>query len=474
MRAAAAILCASLALGCGESIPARESIIVNTLTQADMPHIRSRRELVAVKYRTMGDNFYSYFRGTFPLYLRDATDTSLTIGTTAFPAPGVLPVTIGDAHPENFGLLVASDGTFAIEANDFDGADRYPHHWELRRFVTGLALTANIHAPEATRAVATDAALAYGDLIIEMSQGRPPPRLTIEQGDNNPIVADLFDRGMGDWVDREELDELTVLEGGVRSLLRGNIDPDDPGSVYLDVPDFVMEALPETIASYRETLIDPPPPQFFTLIDAARELGSGVASLARVRIILLVRGQTDSPDDDVILELKELTDSGAPGFIAAGVSYNNVQERVVGAARLLWARPDAEPLWGWSTLVGFPVQIKHESEGLKTFRTRRFTGVLSEPNALRGFARTLGRLLARMHAASGEEGLDAIRAAIGRDLDDFAQEHAEAGMAYAEQLERDWRHFQNALVRLGPVLGVPPDPNDRTPPELRELYGLSK
>lgn len=54
-------------------------------------------------------------------------------------------------------------------------------------------------------------------------------------------------------------------------------------------------------------MIAPPPPSFFQIEDAARELGSGVASFPRVRVLVLVRGPTASPDDDVILpEIKEL------------------------------------------------------------------------------------------------------------------------------------------------------------------------
>jgi hypothetical protein len=467
--------------GCTDGVPARETIIVNTVTEADLPLIRSRRELMAAKYQAMANDFYAYFRGTFPLYLRDATDTTLPVGPTDYPVPGALPFTLGDAHPENFGLLVASDGTFAIEGNDFDGADRYPYHWELRRLCTGMAVAARgaNDADPAANAVSRDAALlaaanaarGYAEMIVDLDRGRPPPRFT--EPTDNPIAEDLFDRGTGDWADREELDELTDLDDGVRTLKRGGIDPDDPANIYIDVPSFAMEALPEAITAYRATLIDPPPAAFFTILDAARELGSGVASLARVRIIILVRGETDSPDDDVILELKELIDSGARGWIGVGVSEDSVQERVITSSRQLWARPDAEPLWGTSTFLGFPIQIKHESEGLKTFRTRRFDGALGEPEALFALARLLGQLLARMHASSGAEVRDAIADTIEDDILEFAEESGRAGVAYADQLEADWVHFQNALDRLGPVLGVPFDPADVPSPELRALYGLS-
>src|SRR5690606_31602050 len=101
-------------------------------------------------------------------------------------------------------------------------------------------------------------------------------------------------------------------------------------------------------------------------------------------------------------------DSGARGWLGVGVSADDVGSRVLSAARQLWSRRDAEPLWGVSTFVGLPVQIKHESEALKTFRTSRFDGNLGEAEALAALARLLGALLARMHAASGDDLLQAI------------------------------------------------------------------
>src|SRR5262249_54205282 len=147
--------------GCGESAPAREAIVVSTIARADMPLVRTRPQLVEGKYRLMASSLYAFYRGSFALYLRDAADTAQPIGASAYSAAGVLPLGIGDVHPENFGILVAPDQSFAIEPNDFDGADRYPHHWEVRRLCAGMAIAARLAGVADEPAIARAAAAAY-------------------------------------------------------------------------------------------------------------------------------------------------------------------------------------------------------------------------------------------------------------------------------------------------------------------------
>lgn len=472
------LLGVAFAAGCGDDGSFRRATVVNTLVRADLPLIRSRPKLVAGKYATMAGDLYNFYRGSFALYARDCLDPRLSIANSDFDATAALPLSIGDAHPENFGTLLATDGTFAIEPNDFDGADRYPYLWEVRRLGVGMVLAsrlANDRVPaanEVSRAAARDVAFAaarsYAETIAALEAGAEPARIS-EPGDS-AIAFDLFDRSLGDLEDREELDELTDLVGGVRRLKRGGIDPDDPQNVYLDLPDFALEALPTTLAEYRRTLLAPPPPDHFTVLDAARELASGVASWPRVRIIILVRGPTDDPGDDVILEMKELIDSGAGGWIRPGVSFDSVGERVVGAARQLWSREDAEPYWGHGNLVGLPVQVKLEAEALKTFRVRRLDGDLGEVPELIELAELIGQILARMHASSGSATRAAIVGAIGSDPLLFAAEQADVAVEYADQVEADQLHLADAIADLGPTLGVPFDPRDEPSPELAALF----
>jgi uncharacterized protein (DUF2252 family) len=487
MRRVAWLLLGLLAWpGCDRAEDPRGATVVETIREADELYIRSRPGLAHGKYVRMANSLYAFYRGTVPLFRSDVRDPYRDVGTTAYPARGPLPLSIGDAHPENFGTLRGADGVFAIEPNDFDSADRYPYHWELRRLTTGMVLAArltNERSPDARARTAAAApqiveatARAYAEAAIAFADGAPRARMTEDSFEMPNIFVDLFDRSRGDEEDREELEELTVLEGGARRLLRGNVDSDEPENVYQDVPAYVHDDLPRMFEEYRRSLIAPPPPEFFEVLDAARELGSGVASWPRIRVIVLVRGPSDDPEDDVIFEVKELADSGARGWLPPHVYADDVQERIVSTSRQAWAVPDAEPFWGASTLVGIPVQVRQEAEMFKTLRVERMNGVQGSPEDLTLVGQRLGWLLARVHAADApgaEHAIDAVAEALRNDVDGFVAQERDVALAYADQVEADWERFRRALRRLGPRLGIPVDPHEhgRVPPDLRALYG---
>jgi uncharacterized protein (DUF2252 family) len=456
------------AFGCGANDP-REAVVVNTLVRADLPLLRTRPTLMAGKYQRMAHDPYSFFRGTFALFQRDARDGALALSRSELVVDAPLPLGMGDAHPENFGTLVASDGSLALEPNDFDTADHYPALVEVRRLCVGMVLAARFSnegdeparaaAVAAEGAIARAAAAGYLERLVALDSGAAPERIT--EG-TSPIVDDLFERAAEDQLSREELDELTTLDAGVRRLRRGGIDPDDPNNVFVDLPELVFAPLAEALDDYRASLLAPPPPEELVLLDAVRELGSGVGSWPRLRIIALVRGASDDPADDLLLEVKELADSGAPGYLPPGVAFDDVAARVLGSARRSWARPDAEPRWGTTRLLGFEVQVKLESEAHKTLRLARFVEAEGTPAALEALARTLGELLARMHARD-----DATRAAfVPLDTGAFADEQAAIAVGYADQVLGDHLRFVDALDDLGPTLGVESAPENALSPEI--------
>lgn len=479
MRSLAPALLLSL-LGCAGALDdPRAAEIASALARADASLIEARPTLVAGKYRHMAGDAYAFYRGTLALYRHDWERGALGLSATAFPGPAVL--SVGDAHPENFGVLRARDGSFAVEPNDFDSADRAPYLWDLRRLCAGLSVAARLSNPDdataasaaeaASRSIAHAAAGAYAAAVKELAAGAPRARLTDAAGE--PVLADLFDRSAADTAARAELGN-TVLAGGARRLRRGVLDPTVPDQAYADLPPAVLAALPAAIEAYRQTLVDPPPPAYFTLLDAAREHGAGVASWPKVRIILLVRGPSDDPGDDVLLELKELTDANLLAGYPPGVFFDDNRDRARLASRAAWAIPDADPLWGTTSLVGLDAQIKTETDGQKTVRVKRLTGKRGTPEALTGLAVVLGGLLARVHAAPrADDATPAARiaAVVGADAVAFADEQADVGDAYAAAMLADFPRFQAALDALGPALGLPYDPAYAPSPDLAALYG---
>ena len=479
------------AAGCGGGLDdPRAAEIASVMARADESLIRGRPDLVAGKYARMAGDPYTFYRGTIALFRHDFELGAFGLSTSRFslavprevPLPGRASLVLGDPHPENFGILRARDVSFALEANDFDSADVGSYLWDLRRLVIGVSLAARLSNPEdeaaraaardASRAIARAAASSYREAMHAFATGAPRARVVDAGGER--VLEDLFERSAEATEERGEL-ALTVLQGTKRKLVRGVLDPEEPTQTHADLPPPVVAALPAAIEAYRKTLIDPPDAAYFTLLDAARVFGSGVASWPRVRILLLVRGPTDDPGDDVILELKEIGDSGIAEPYPPGVHFDDNLARVRGVSRRLWAIPDADPLWGTTRFLGLDCQIKTETEGQKGVRVRRLEKKRGTPEAITGLARALGSLLARMHATPPGDDTDpaaAIDAAIGADGEVFADEQADVAEAYADRALNDVPLFGHALTELGPRLGVPFDSLDMPPPDLAALYGV--
>ena len=458
------VVCVALACACADGREARDAVVVNAIVDVELPILRTRPVLAADKLAAMAADPIDFHRGSIALWARDWRSGRRGAAASSFGVGGrVLAVGLGDPHPGNFGVLRASDGTLALEPNDLDAADRVPALWDLRRFTVGLVLWARAGGLDdaAARDVVWQAVFAYAD--------GGGARVT---GGEDPILDELFDDAAKDWEAHEELETLTTVDEdtGERRFVRGVPDPDAPGDGLADLVPTARGALPAALDAYRTTLLAPVAPETFAVLDAVRIFGRGVASRARVRLLVLVRGASDAPDDDVILELKEVGAGGAATTIVPpGVSSDDEAVRIVAAARRLWARADGEPRLGSTHLLGLPVLVRQEARGNKGLGPSRLLDVdeAERAGALTQLARVLARIVARAHdgdpAALVVDGDDARRA--------FADEEADLALVLADGVDADRQALADALAELGPTLGIAPSPPGDVPADVRALIG---
>jgi uncharacterized protein (DUF2252 family) len=472
---ASIVLFAALACDVDED-KARGQAIVSRLVQADQGLLSTRPDLVADKYERMTESDYSFFRGSFAVYLGDVVDSGEAISQSEYMIEAY-PFGPGDAHFENFGTLRDSRGQFALEINDFDAADRYLYLWELRRLAVALVLAADASNPddetarraarEAKEAIAHASAAAYATAIVAFDGGAKPER--IESAGNSEILRDAFERSVRDEEARRELQERTEIVRGARRLRRGSIDEDDPTNVYLDVAPFIKDAIPNLLLEARATLSTAPEVRWFSLKDVVREFGSGVASLPRVRLIALVEGPTGDVDDDVLLELKEIGDSGALPLSPPGVNADSISGRIERAKQVLWSRPDAEPLLSTGSFFGLTIQVRGDFDAYKTLRVRRLEEELGTPDELVRIAEILGRSLAGVHSRSPSRA--AIATILRGNEEAFASEQAKVALDYATRVQRDRLLFVRARNELGPTLGYSHREEDRPTRDQQALFG---
>lgn len=458
----------------------RRAVVVNALVDGDLALGKGRMAHVAGRNAQMARSLFDFYRGSLALFARDWRAGDLPVTRSAFGVDSSLVLTIGDAHPENFGLLLSGDGSLGLEPNDFDSADRYPYLWDVQRLLIGVTLAARLSnaednvARDEARAHSLEIARAAAQAYAE-GMAQPANTVAIAQGAApaaTPVVSDLFARGKRDLAARAELEELTTMSSGERRLKRGATD-DEAEHRLETLPDFAWASLEDTVADYRDSLVAPPPADYFRILDAAREFGSGVASWPRLRVLVLVRGPSDDHEDDVVLELKELSDSAAAGWFPPGVYYDSLPERIQQTSRALWSRSDAEPLWGAATWLGFPVQVRAESEAQKTIRVARLKGELGTPESLKALARVLGQALARIHSGPGNgEAAGKIASRLRAWPEGFADEQARFAVESADRVESDWLLLRDAVDELGPSLGLRGGDMETAPNDLESLLGI--
>ncbi len=189
-----------------------------------------------------------------------------------------------------------------------------------------------------------------------------------------------------------------------------------------------FRAYRETLRSDQRLLLER-----FQIIDMARKV-VGVGSVGTRAFIVLLQGRDQQ--DPLFLQVKEATKSVLEDHLPAS-SHAEPGERVVHGQRLMQAASDIYLGWTkgseadrhmyWRQLRDMKVSAEVETMG---------------PRVLAEYAEFCGRALARAHARSGDP--VAIAAYLG-SKDAFEQSITDFSTRYADQNERDYRAFQEAI-----------------------------
>ncbi len=459
MRACVAAVLASGCSGSASPEALRRAWLVDALVD-DNRVWEGRWDALAEKYGAMRDDPYDFMRGTLGVFLRDLDRPGTGRAPTAFlvepDAAAVL--LVGDPHPENLGTFLPGEGPgpvsgpvpLRLEFNDFDGAGFGPYLVDVRRGVLGTLTL--LHGAgydretlEAAAAAFTQAWHAELEAAAE-GAGASSPVLPL-QGSGvvlDHLVADVADEGRR----REQLAEATVSRPDGRRFRVG-----DAELVGLDL---------EQRAQALRLLEALPAPDGFRVLDVARRRGAGIASLPAIRLVVLWDRGDDGPDDDEMLQLREVVDPPLlpDAWVVPAAGFDGNPERSVQAALRLWSRPDADArlaglrdgdqAFKVSTWSSFQESLDHE-------KAARDLEDLRADDALT-FAAALGAALGRTQARTVTHELAPALPALWADLDGrgdlFVDERVRDALPDLDRTLADHALFVTALDEFGPLLGA--------------------
>ncbi len=402
------------------------------------------------KFRKMAASPFAFYRGSASLFYADLTGA---YADDSFLDERTSRVWIhGDLHAENFGTYMNSSGRLVFNVNDFDEAYVGPFSWDLKRFAASVALIgyqkalsddnitdlvrvfARSYLTE-LRAVAAGGDDALGSITLENADG--VLRRVLQEARLNTRVARLATQ--------------TTIEDYERRFTMGD-------GVY-QVDDATAQAVRAAFADYLTTLPGTARPVATNIKDIKLRKGVGIGSAGLPSYNLLLEGNTEALENDVIIYMKQ---AQVPA-VARWIDDDRVRSyflhqghRTAESQRALQAH--ADPWLGFTTLDGVGQLVAEVSP----YAADLDWSDVNEPAELTGVLADLGRAVARMHSVADDESShdlvdfsteESIVAAVDKDEAGFVQHLVDFAHRYGDQARDDHQDFVD-LFRNGRLPGL--------------------
>lgn len=361
----------------------RRRHVRQTLREDHATRITGAPDAARAKFDKLAGSLYSFFRGTALLFYRDLAGDDPWM-------PSVL--TLGDVHPENFGVMPSADGTPMFGVNDFDEAHFAPFTWDLERGAVGFWIAAAAEGLKKKHRKKTVRRFVRG--YVEGLRAFVDNDLETERQlrlDNSPpIIRDLIEGAMT----RRE-DFLAELLDEKRRRFRPT---DEVVPISSRVDDF--QAIVDRYVEDNEVEVGVRL-DGFRVKDVAEKHGSGTASLGLTRYFVLLAGPDDDGTDDIVLEMKRARRSALAGLAptAQHAAADPEAGRVVNAQAVHLVGGD--PFYGKVEIDGRSHLVRERSP----FKDEMDLDDL-DAKGWRAYAFECGRALAQAHAlADADSGI---------------------------------------------------------------------
>lgn len=368
---------------------------------------------VAIKFASMRENAFAFFRGTNNLFQEDWTAHVSNGSLDSAP----LAWQCGDLHAENFGTFRGGNRLVYFDLNDFDDArlDVVPH--DISRLATSVAVAAALYesAAESSSDIPELVALTVNAYAMALRGGKA---WWVAPQTAKGLIRDLL-------VSLQSRSDLEFYESRCKLGRKPRLRID--GKRTLAATDGERERI---TALLREGLRDHSP----TLIvhDVARRI-AGNSSLGLPRWVALAEHALES-ERWALLDLK----SPAPSLSRSYQSWESEAERVVTVQRLMQAAPPAL------------LRVLSDSDGSLVVRELmpsddrvRLSDAFRKPRGTRRLFHTMGELLAwgQLRAAGRRGAANGDALVEWAHTDDWIAPTIAFAQTTAIEVRADWKAF---------------------------------
>jgi len=408
---------------------------VDLITSQDTDRVQW---LVPIRHGRMAESPFAFYRGAAKIMAADLSRT---------PISGLNAQLCGDAHLANYGSYASPDRRQVFDVNDFDETLPGPWEWDLKRLAASFVLACRDNEFDDADAISItqQSVAAYRQAMARFADART---LGIWY---SQLSLEVIQQAMPKKKDRKALAKSAKKsrsKGSLRALSKlaekvdGKYQIKSEPPLLLPLRDLPTSADPEdmrkaaenSMDSYRATLSDNRKRLFdrFTMVDLALKV-VGVGSVGTRCMIALFQGRDE--DDPLFLQIKEATDSVLEDHLPKS-EYPEHGQRVVEGQRLMQASSDI--FLGWTT------GLQGHEYYWRQFHDMKGSADVAVLNArqMNGYAYVCGWTLAHAHARSGDP--IAISGYLGSG-DVFDRAVTEFGFSYADQNDRDYAGFKDAI-----------------------------
>ena len=391
--------------------------------------------LIPIRHGRMLQSAFAYFRGTALIQAHDLKDT---------PSSGIYVHACGDCHLMNFGGFATPERNLVFDINDFDETLPAPFEWDIKRLAASFVIAARWRGfrSKQAREIAVQAVSSYrksmreraGTGVLEAWYSRVTLKDLRELGKQEIGSGERISRKIAEARKRTNEHVFNALTEPSKRRLRRIID--QPPLLYHADKRVNERVITAFFKRYRETLAEERRMLFdrYKVVDVAVKV-VGVGSVGtRCLVVLLL----SAPDDPLFLQVKEARVSVLEHYTGHKPVPHNGQRVVVGQ-RLMQSASDI--FLGWSrgpTGRDFYVRQLRDMKIAPDIETQT-------PQIMRTYAEACGLVLARAHDKAGDAAM--IAGYLG-STDHFEQAIGDYAVAYADQVERDYKTFVKA-VRSG-------------------------
>ncbi|APX21836.1 MAG: DUF2252 domain-containing protein [Rhodobacteraceae bacterium] len=380
----------SEALASGESMvpptlltgQARREHVRATLREDHATRIEERASGTEVKFETLADDLFKFYRGTALLFYRDMVGTDGHMPTV---------MCLGDVHPENFGVMPDRNGAPIFGVNDFDEAIYAPFTWDLKRGATGFWIAAKTEGGLKRKKrvkVVRHFVKGYLDAMQRYAERATEKNESYRTHNSPKVIRRLFEEA---WEERHEW------------LREDYLDPTGRGFKPTDE----LQPISSSIETFQKAIDDLAKAKGFEAPKRSGELkvkdvcirhGQGTASLGLPRYYVLIEGPSKDATDDIIIEFKRARRSALSGLTPpTQFDAGDNADRIVHGQRVQLAHGDI--FYGAVEIDGESFMSRERAP----FRDDIDLDELSD-DTWKDYAAVCGAALAQSHALSDDLG----------------------------------------------------------------------